>query len=59
MNKVYVLYGIDEYGVPLCMFFPSIKDRDNFRELLSDKGTYGKMTLNGIDYDDFELELEP
>ena len=56
-KKVYVLYGVAERDPKelVCMFFPSVYDRTKFAKDLP--GTYRRMTLTGIGYDDFEVKL--
>ena len=39
----------------VCMFFDSTEDRDEF--IAAMPGDYQVMRLNGISYDDFEVEL--
>lgn len=55
-SKVYVIHGVADRGnEPVCQFFANVEDRESFIEALP--GTYHTMTLIGIDYDSFEVEL--
>lgn len=53
MKRVFHLYGIDNSGTPLSMFFEKRKHLLEFVE--SVPGTYSRMTLEGIGYDDFRI----
>lgn len=55
----YVLYGVtdrDPDNELVCQFFGSVEDREDFAAFLP--GRYDRMTLHGINYDEFEVEVE-
>ena len=55
--QVYVLYGVAERdrNELVCQFFKTKKERRQFAKDLP--GFYRKMTLHGIDLDDFDVYL--
>lgn len=56
-KRVYVLHGVAKRDPDelVLMFFSSTLDRANFRRELP--GKYRSVTLTGISYDDFDVEL--
>jgi len=54
----YVLHGVTDRDPDerVCQFFANPEDREDFATDLP--GRYDRMTLHGVNYDEFEVEVE-